>query len=173
MPMVDLTLTPGALDEETKQALAGELARILLDFEAAPFNEFGEEEHMRALSWCFVSEQDMFMGGIRHDKPAYRVVLTVPEGAPVFGPLAAGVRAKMFERVTEAVLAAEGTEVTMAEAHRVWVQLRHIVDTQWGGFGEVITINDLRKYAFERGEPGSKPARMREAALVSVRSVAR
>ena len=172
MPMVELTTTRGALDDGTKQRLAGELSTIVLELEAAPFADFGEVPHMQALSWCFVNEQDVFVGGQRHAKPIYRVTVTIPEGAPgVFGPLAKRGREKLVQRVTAAVLAAEGTENTMVEAHRVWVHLLHAVDGHYAGFGEVLTLPELTAYGLNTDEPGSKMGRMRQAALQSVGAI--
>ena len=169
MPMIELTTTKGALEEDARERLAGELATIALELEAAPMADFGEDEHMQALAWCFVNEQDVFVGGRRHPKPIYRVTVTIPDGAPgLFGPLAAKGREKLIERVTEAVLDAEGTESTPIEAHRVWVLLRAVTDGHWGGLGEVITMSDLAAYSLKRDEPGSKTERWRRAVLESV-----
>jgi phenylpyruvate tautomerase PptA (4-oxalocrotonate tautomerase family) len=111
MPMVELTTTRGALNDVAKQRLAGELSTIALELEAAPFADFGDDEHMQALAWCFVNEQEVFVGGRPHAKPIYRVTVTIPEGAPgLFGPLAERGRKQLVGRVTAAVLAAEGNE---------------------------------------------------------------
>lgn len=172
MPMVELTTTKGALDDAAKQRLAGELSTIALELEAAPLADFGGDPHMQALSWCFVNEQEVFVGGLSHPKPIYRVTVTIPEGAPgVFGPLAERGRKKLFERVTAAVLAAEGCENNMVEAHRVWVHLRTITNGHWAGFGEVFTLADAAAYGLKTDEPGSRTDRMREAAMQSVGAV--
>lgn len=124
---------------------------------------------MQALAWCFVNEQDVFVGGRRHAKPIYRVTVTIPEGAPgVFGPLAKRGRATLVKRVTEAVLAAEGSANTMVEAHRVWVHLRSIADGHWAGFGEVVTLREIAAYGMNTDKPGSKIDRMRRAAMASI-----
>jgi phenylpyruvate tautomerase PptA (4-oxalocrotonate tautomerase family) len=171
MPMVELTTTKGALDDAAKQRLAGELSTIALELEAAPFADFGDARHMQALSWCFVNEQEVFVGGESHPKPIYRVTVTIPEGAPgVFGPLAERGRQKLIERVTGAVLAADGSENNMIEAHRVWVHLRQITNGHWAGFGDVFTLSDAAAYGLKTDEPGSKTDRMREAAMQSVRA---
>jgi phenylpyruvate tautomerase PptA (4-oxalocrotonate tautomerase family) len=168
VPMVELTTTKGALDDDSKQQLAGELSTIALELEAAPM-DFSDVDHMQALAWCFVNEQEVFVGGQPHAKPIYRVTVTIPDGAPgVFGPLAERGRAKLVRRVTEAVLAAEETEYSMVEAHRVWVHLRHINDGHWGGFGEIFTLSDAAAYGLNTEEPGSKVDRMRQAAMESV-----
>lgn len=172
MPMVELTTTKGALDDDAKRRLAGELSTLALELEAAPFADFGEVAHMQALSWCFINEQEVFVGGQVHAKPIYRVIVTIPEGAPgVFGPLAQRGREKLVKRVTAMVLAAEGSENTMVEAHRVWVQLRQIGNGHWGGFGEVVTAPELAVYGLNTDEPDSKTARMRQAAMQSVGAV--
>ena len=160
------------MDDATKQRLAGELSTIALELEAAPFADFGEVPHMQAVSWCFVNEQEVFVGGRRHDKPIYRVTVTIPEGAPgVFGPLAERGREKLVQRATAAVLAAEGTENTMVEAHRVWVQLRQITNGHWAGFGEVFTLADATAYGLSTDDPDSRTDRMRRAALQSVGAI--
>jgi phenylpyruvate tautomerase PptA (4-oxalocrotonate tautomerase family) len=171
MPMVELTTTRGALDDGAKQRLAAELSTIALELEAAPLADFSDDPHMQALSWCFDNEQDVFVGGRPHPKPIYRVTVTIPEGAPgVFGPLAQRGREKLVKRVTAAVLAAEGSEETMVEAHRVWVHLRQITDGHWGAFGEVFTLADAAAYGTQADEPESKTDRMRRAAMQSVRA---
>ncbi len=172
MPMIELTTTKGALDDDAKQRLAGELSTIALEVEAAPLARFGDTPHMQALAWCFVNEQDVFVGGRRTAKPIYRVTVTIPEGAPgVFGPLAKRGRETLVKRVTAAVLAAEGSENTMVEAHRVWVHLRQITDGHWAGFGEVVTLPELAAYGLNTDEPESKIERMRQAAMESVGAV--
>jgi phenylpyruvate tautomerase PptA (4-oxalocrotonate tautomerase family) len=171
MPMIELTTTKGALDDATKQRLAAQLSTIALELEAAPL-DFGGVDHMQALAWCFVNEQDVFVGGRRHPKPIYRVTVTIPEGAPgVFGPLARRGREALVKRVTEAVLAAEGSENTMVEAHRIWVHLRSIADGHWGGCGEVVTLRELAAYGMNTDKPGSKVDRMRRAVMASMESV--
>jgi phenylpyruvate tautomerase PptA (4-oxalocrotonate tautomerase family) len=168
MPMVELTTTPGALEEEAKQKLASELATLALELEATPM-DFGEDEHMQALAWCFVNEQQVFVGGRTLTKPIYRVTVTIPDGAPgLIGPLARRGRKELVERVTAAVLEAEGSENTKVEAHRVWVHLHEMTDGHWAAFGETLTVTDLAKYGLKTGEPGDRLDRLREAALESV-----
>ena len=81
MPMIELTMTSGALDDAARQKLARELASIALDVEAHPL-KFADAPHMQALAWCFVNEQEIFLGGEVHPKPIYRVTVTIPDGAP-------------------------------------------------------------------------------------------
>ncbi len=172
MPMVELTTTKGALDDAAKQRLAGELSTIVLELEAAPYADFGDSAHVQAAAWCFVNEQEVFVGGRPNAKPIYRVTVTLPEGAPgLLGPLAERGREKLVKRITAAVLAAEGSENTMVEAHRVWVHLRQITNGHWAGFGEVVTLRELAAYGLNADEPESKTDRMRQAAMQSVGAV--
>ena len=169
MPMIELTMPKGALAEEAKERLAGELATLALELEAAPMARFGDVAHMQALAWCFISEQDVFVGGERLPKPVYRVTVSLPEGAPgLFGPLAARNRGELVRRATESVLAAEGSENDMVEAHRVWVHLKVIADGHWGAFGAVLPMSDIAAYSMGGGEPGGHVQQMRDAALTSV-----
>ena len=172
MPMIEITTTKGALDDAAKQRLAGELSTLALALEAAPMADFGDSEHMQALAWCFVNEQEVFVGGQVPAKPIYRVTVTLPEGAPgLLGPLAQRGRDKLVRRVTAAVLAAEGSENSMVEAHRVWVHLRQITNGHWAGFGEVFTVADAAAYGLNADEPGSRTDRMRRAAMESVGAI--
>jgi phenylpyruvate tautomerase PptA (4-oxalocrotonate tautomerase family) len=167
--MVEITTSKGALDDAAKQQLAAEFSTLALELEAAPLADFGDAPHMQALAWCFINEQEVFVGGQPSAKPIYRITVTIPEGAPgVFGPLAARNRDKLVRRVTAAVLAAEGSENTLVEAHRVWVHLRHITNGHWAGFGEVLTLPELAAYGMRTDEPESKTGRMRQAAAQSI-----
>src|SRR4029453_275249 len=97
---IELTTTKGALDDAAKQRLASELSTIALELEAAPLADFADAAHMQALAWCFVNEQEVFVGGQAHAKPIYRVTVTIPDGAPgVFGPLGRGGGEKLAQRV--------------------------------------------------------------------------
>ena len=82
--------------------------------------------------------------------------------------IALELEAALVKRVTEAVLAAEGSANTMVEAHRVWVHLRSIADGHWAGFGEVVTLREVAAYGMNTDKPGSKIDRMRRAAMASI-----
>ena len=169
MPMVELTTTKAALDEDAMQRLAGELSSIALEVEAGPAVDFSDDDHMQAVAWCFVNEQDIFAGGQVLEKPLYRITVTMPEGAPgLFGPMAGRGREKLIQKVTDAVLAAEGSDNSAVEAHRVWVHLRFIKDGHWGAFGDLFVMRDIVRYSLKSGEPGSRTEQWREAALESI-----
>lgn len=166
MPMIEITTTPRALDDAAKRRLAGTLASIALELEAGPGVAFDKLDHMQAMAWCFINEQEILAGGQDPAKPLYRITVTIPDGAPgVFGPLAARGRELLVQKVTAAVLAAEGSENTTVEAYRIWVHLRSIADGHWAGFGEILTLPVLAAFGLETDEPGSKTRRLREAAV--------
>lgn len=164
MPMIDVTLPEGAVSEEAKGELVEKLTATLIAREGAPDNEY-----VRAITWCFVEERPaggVNVGGRPAERPVYRVVLTVPEGAPTLhGPLMGGNREKLVREVTEHVLAAEGTPYSDAEAGRVWVQMREIREGHWGGFGALAGIEDIATYAGlpPGGQPTERGERAREA----------
>lgn len=170
MPMIDLTLPEDALTEAATVGLVEELTSALIEGEGAPDNEY-----VRAITWVFVDRRPpsaISVGGSRPDKPVYRVVLTVPEGAPaVHGPLMAVGRGRLVRRVTELVLAAEGTPFSAAEAARVWVQIREIRDEHWGAFGELVTMADIATYAGgpPLGVPTERGQRLRAAVAAETR----
>lgn len=161
MPMIDLTMIEGALDDDAKATLVEGLTAALIELEGAPDNEY-----VRAITWCFVDERPRVainVAGAAASEPIYRIELTVPEGAPgVHGPLMEPRRTELVRRATELVLAAEGTEFSATEARRVWVQIKTIPDGHWGGFGELVRMTDIGAYAMG-AEPGSKAERLRAA----------
>jgi phenylpyruvate tautomerase PptA (4-oxalocrotonate tautomerase family) len=164
MPMIDLTLPEGALTDEAKSELVERLTATLIAGEGAPDNEY-----VRAITWCFVDERPapgINVGGSPAERPIYRVVLTVPEGAPtVHGPLMLANREKLVREVTEHVLEAEGTPYSDAEAGRVWVQMREIREGYWGGFGAIARMEDIATYAgvAPNGKPTERGERARAA----------
>jgi phenylpyruvate tautomerase PptA (4-oxalocrotonate tautomerase family) len=107
MPTMDVTLEQGALSEEAKSTLVGQLSAMLGEFEHAPSGG-------RPVTWCFLDERPR-VAGMASERPVYRIVLSV-SGAES--------RQRLVERVTELVLSAEGTPVTPLEADRVHVEVR-------------------------------------------------
>jgi phenylpyruvate tautomerase PptA (4-oxalocrotonate tautomerase family) len=164
MPMIDVTLPEGALTEDAKSELVERLTATLIAAEGAPDNEY-----IRAITWCFVDERpagSINVGGSAARRPVYRVVLTVPEGAPTLhGPLMLTNREKLVRQITEHVLEAEGTPYSDAEAGRVWVQMREIREGYWGGFGAIARMEDIATYAglAPNGQPTERGERARAA----------
>src|SRR5437763_319382 len=79
MPMIDLTLPQGALEEDAKGRLVEELTAALLKWEGAPGNELAA-----SVAWTYVDERPagaINVAGRPAQEPRYRVRVTVPEGA--------------------------------------------------------------------------------------------
>jgi phenylpyruvate tautomerase PptA (4-oxalocrotonate tautomerase family) len=162
--MIDITTSRNALSDAAKVALADRLSTDLIELEGAEDNAF-----VRSITWCFIDERDdVFVGGRRFDRPIYRVVVTVPEGVALCGPLGLDNRRSLVKRVTDAVLEAEGTTTTTVEAARVWVQMRQIADAHWGAFGELVSMPDIVAYGVGVGHTDSVGLRIREALTTHV-----
>ena len=150
MPMIDITLTQGALTKPALSKLVNDLTKALIDGEGAPDNEY-----TRFLTWCFVDERPpeaISVGGSNSSLPRYRVTLTVPEGAPkIPGPLMMKSRRALSKNATELVLDAEGSDYSFENISRVWVQIREIKEGYWGAFGDIATMNDIG--TFVMGQP--------------------
>lgn len=136
MPMIELTVTEGALAEEAKQPLVEQLSRTLLRWEGAPYNE-----RSAALSWGYLDERPagtMFVDGAEPEQPRYRVKVTVPQGA-----LDDEGKRGLVADVTRLVLEAEGAPDDFENGARVWVIVREVADGNWGGAGRVFRLRDI------------------------------
>jgi phenylpyruvate tautomerase PptA (4-oxalocrotonate tautomerase family) len=161
MPMIDLTLPQGALDEEAREALMVDLTAALLQHEGAP-----ENERTRAMTWGFVHEvPSVYVGGRPSDLPVYRVVITVPEGTLLHGPgpFSAQTRRNLVGDVTDRVLAAEGRERSSADRARVYCLIRAVDDGHWGALGTIVRMEDI--VAIATGEHETELARDARAAI--------
>lgn len=150
MPMIDITLTKGAISAPALAILVKGLTKALIDGEGAPDNEY-----VRSLTWCFVDERPsgaVYVGGTKPALPRYRIKLTVPEGAPrILGPLMMDSRRALSKRATELVLDAEGADYSFENRSRVWVQIYEIKEGYWGAFGDIASMNDIGTFAM--GKP--------------------
>lgn len=138
MPMMDLTLPAGTLEQDAKTALVDELTTILLRAERAP-----ETDAFREITWVFVHEldaYDVYAAGRPVDKPIVRLMVTTPEGA-----LSDRRRAELVEGATRAIREAVG--LAEEDALRVWVTCREIAEGSWGAGGNVIQFKQLREMA--------------------------
>ncbi|MEM7687448.1 MAG: hypothetical protein AAF291_00370 [Pseudomonadota bacterium] len=153
MPQIEMHMPKGAITPEAKAELMDKATKLLLKMEGAP-----ETPESLSITWCYVNEYEpgnFTAGGKPPVKPRYRVVLTVPEGTTGFhGPSMLRMRSAMVEETTKLVLAAEGTEFSMEDASRVWVQIVEIRNGFWGGFGKIVDIMDIATFnGNERAKP--------------------
>jgi phenylpyruvate tautomerase PptA (4-oxalocrotonate tautomerase family) len=149
MPKIDITFTAGALSDEAKRELPGQLAAALLRWEGAPDTEF-----FRSVSWTHVHE---LPAGSAHtaDGPAelsqFVLDVTVPKGA-----LSDRRRAGLVEEATRLVRDAAG--LGDEDAMRVWVIVHEIPDGSWGAAGQIVRFQQLREAARSEREAAGSPA---------------
>lgn len=137
MPMIDITLRRGTLDERSSAHLADELLSALLRWEGAPDND-----EARSLAWAFVNDvDDIRVASSPSGRPHVRIGVTTPQGA-----LDDARRAGLIAEVTRIVLAAAGEDDTPENAFRVWVQLHEIDDGCWGAAGRVWRFDDIAAF---------------------------
>ena len=148
MPMIDLTIPPGALDPAARSWLVDELLSALLRWERAPDNE-----RSRSLAWAFVNEADaVTVAGDRRAPtlPRYRVGVRTPAGA-----LDDERRSGLVGDVTELVLRAEGSLNTPENADRVWVILDEVTEGGWGAGGRIWRLADMAGYVLDDPDTGA------------------
>jgi phenylpyruvate tautomerase PptA (4-oxalocrotonate tautomerase family) len=132
MPQIQVTVPAGALTDDGRTTIQGDLARTLLKWEGAPDNEF-----FRAQAWAYLHELPAGAQITAEDtEPRFRVDVTVPAGA-----LDDKRKAGLVEEVTGLVLAAAGLEED--QALRVWVLVHEQADGTWGAGGQIFRYADL------------------------------
>ncbi|MGV0849124.1 tautomerase family protein [Mycolicibacterium phlei] len=136
MPMIQLTLPAGVLDDSVRRNLQNTLAATLLKWEGAPDNAT-----FRALAWSSVEEVpgDRF-AALEDDLPRFRVDVTVPEGA-----LSTRRKEGLVKEVTEHVLAAAG--LSPEDGLRVWVLINEQPEGTWGAGGAIVRFEQLKALA--------------------------
>jgi phenylpyruvate tautomerase PptA (4-oxalocrotonate tautomerase family) len=143
MPLLEVTVPEGALDEQAKRELPPKLAAKLLEWEGAPDTAF-----FRSISWAHLHElpaETMHTAdGVAADPHAI-VAVTTPQGA-----LSDRRRAGLVEDVTKLML--EATGWGDEAALRVWVLCREIEEGSWGAGGQIIQFEQLRAAAKAESE---------------------
>ncbi|MEU6606455.1 tautomerase family protein [Streptomyces shenzhenensis] len=139
MPMSRLTVPSGALTEEGRRNIQGDLAAVLLRWEGAPDTAF-----FRAQAWSYLIElPEGAQTTAGDDLPRFLVDVTVPQGA-----LSERRRAGLVGDVTRTVL--EAAALPADEALRVWVLVHEQPDGTWGAGGSVVRHADLAALAKEQ-----------------------
>jgi phenylpyruvate tautomerase PptA (4-oxalocrotonate tautomerase family) len=132
MPQIQVTVPAGALTDDGRTTIQGDLARTLLKWEGAPDNEF-----FRAQAWAYLHELPAGAQITAEDtEPRFRVDVTVPAGA-----LDDKRKAGLVEEVTGLVLAAAGLEED--QALRVRVVVHEQADGTGGAGGQIFRYADL------------------------------
>ena len=138
MPMIDITMTEGALSSEPRQKLMNELSDIVLKYEGFEGNEMAKQF---AFAWINELKKENFTKeGQIPDEAYYRLLITTPEGAVDEKDKSALVR-----EVTQAVMRAEGSEYTSENRRRVFCILDTVTEGNWGGSGRILHLQALRE----------------------------
>ena len=152
MPMIDVTIPPGALQPDAERALMDRLTTILLRAEGLD----PTSERARAVSLVFVSRPAaVYVAGAPAREPRYRVTCSVPEGQ--FDDAA---RERLVGEVTNAVLDAE-RGAHERTASRVWVFPVDVPEGRWGSRGKVQRLADIMTYNTGDAERGRAHAQAR------------
>ena len=138
MPMMDLTLPAGTLDQDARTQLVDDLTTALLRAERAPDTEF-----FRSVTWVFVHElaaTEIYSAGRPIEQPLVRLDVTTPEGA-----VSDRRRAELVADATRLL----GNALGIAEEDRlrVWVTCREVAEGSWGASGQIVQFQALREAA--------------------------
>jgi phenylpyruvate tautomerase PptA (4-oxalocrotonate tautomerase family) len=149
VPKLDLTFPAGALSEDAKRELPGQLAATLLRWEGAPDTEF-----FRSISWTHVHElpaDSVHTADGPAELSQFVIDVTVPQGA-----LSDRRRAGLVEEATKLVRDAAG--LGDEDAIRVWVLVHEVAEGSWGAGGQIIRFEQLREAARAEREKAEAPA---------------
>jgi phenylpyruvate tautomerase PptA (4-oxalocrotonate tautomerase family) len=136
--MMDLTYPVGTFTPEARTALADELTTVLLRAERAPDTEF-----FRNITWVYVHELpegNVIAAGRPVQEPAFRVQVTVPQGA-----LSERRKQQLVAEATKTVLEAAG--LSDGDGLRVWILIHEVPEGNWGAAGNVVRFEQLRQIA--------------------------
>jgi phenylpyruvate tautomerase PptA (4-oxalocrotonate tautomerase family) len=149
MPMIDLTLPQGALDDDQKQALVEKLVAAVRKWEG-----IADDPRAVATIRSFIDERPasaFACGGQAQKAPYYRIQLTVAEGV-----LDEERKAGLVAEVTQVILAAEGSSPDdPRNAARIWCHIHELPDGNWGAVGRIWRLPDMVQ--FSGIDPASVP----------------
>jgi phenylpyruvate tautomerase PptA (4-oxalocrotonate tautomerase family) len=140
MPMIELTLAEGVLDQEGKARLIKQLMTSVSKWEG-----MADDPRVAAAVWTFVDERpagSIVAGGRPADEPRYHVQITVAEGS-----LDDERKSRLVADVTRHVLEAEGSLNEPVNAARVWCHIHELPDGNWGAAGRVWRLADIAEFA--------------------------
>lgn len=139
MPLIQITLPETALDESRQAQLAQQATDILLSLEGMAANP-----KARRLTWTYVQthpKNAFYIGGESNQShPHYRFDVTV-----FAKTLSTDKKEALTRQLTDAVLDIEGSDHNMLNAARVWVMIHEIEEGNWGGAGQIYSMESLRK----------------------------
>jgi phenylpyruvate tautomerase PptA (4-oxalocrotonate tautomerase family) len=130
MPLIELSLPPGALAPDARDALVADLTSLVLAYQQMPDNEI-----TRSIAWAYVDERALYVGGRPARSPHVRVKVTVPQFA-----LDHELKEHLVDALTARVVEALGPA---GDKRHVWVLLDEVTDGNWGGAGRVYHFRDI------------------------------
>jgi phenylpyruvate tautomerase PptA (4-oxalocrotonate tautomerase family) len=150
MPMIDIKMPRGAIDEATRATLADRLVATLLKWEKAPDNDV-----TRAITWVYYDERELHVtGGPAVGKDHFVVLVTVPEGA-----LSERRKEGLVQETTEVILEVTGMQAEGFEDRvRVWVHIHEVPDGHWGAAGQIFRYKDIVAMVAGGREPAATAA---------------
>jgi 4-oxalocrotonate tautomerase family enzyme len=149
MPLIDLSYPAGTFTPEARTELADELGKVLRRAERAPETEFFQN-----ITWVHVHELPdgaFFAAGRPVSEPAFRIQVTVPDGA-----LSDRRKAEFVAEATSVVKHATG--MSDADSLRIWVLINDVPSGNWGAGGQVVTIEELKGFAAREREQADAAA---------------
>ncbi len=139
MPIIDITIPEGALDEKIKAALPAKLGQIALGYEGLSGSRFAE-----AFTWVYTHElpaTHVTQVSGSPAKPIYRVRLTTLRNL-----LDDESKKQLGADIARAVYDAEGSPWDEQEAHnRIWIFFDDVREGDWIVGSRVNRLQELRE----------------------------
>ncbi len=139
MPLIDLHIPLGVLDQEHQDELAQGLLQSLMLCEHAIDNP-----RAQSINWIYIHEhapEKVYVAGQKKNKPHYRVEVTLLEGM-----MSQETRELIARDMTRKILQAEGTADNAMNASRIWILFHDMPDGSWASGGRIYGLSDLMKY---------------------------
>jgi phenylpyruvate tautomerase PptA (4-oxalocrotonate tautomerase family) len=150
MPMIELSLSAGALSDSKLKTLLHRATKTLMWWEKIP-----DTTAARAIAWSFANEFPpgrLAIGGLPSNKPRYRFTVSTIEGLM-------DDRAKqgVMRDLTRLALEIEGAPIDAQNMARVWVLLQELPRNSWGIAGAVFPpsgyLSGLPDIKYEEDKP--------------------
>lgn len=137
MPLIVITLPEKALSKAVQTTLAQESSQALLTLENLHTNEKAQ-----LLSWVYLNkhtEDEFFIGGKQAMKPHYRFDITLFKNT-----LSNDHKSVLTQRLTELTFSLENSANNPLNAARIWVIFHEVEEGNWGGAGQIYSLNTLK-----------------------------
>lgn len=136
MPLIQVNVPEGTLNEDQKDSLIRELTETVLRVEGAPDNR-----RSRSIAWAFLNEikkGTWAIGGVSHNSLKYLVHLSVPAGS-----LNKTRKEQMAQEVYKTLANTSSDTLKPAEA---WVIIHEIPDGNWSAGGRIFYLQNIARF---------------------------